>query len=87
MGVDIRQLVPWFDGLATAAHAAMGIVPDTGKPVLAAVEVALHFASDLARQGISPAEHLTRLHAADTDLQSVESRWAEELRKKFTTPG
>lgn len=86
MSIDFKSLAPWFDALASAADAAENLVPAAGKPVVAAVEAALRFAAELAKQGVNPVERLERLHAADVDLQATESAWAQALRDKFGTP-
>lgn len=83
MSVDYPKMVPWFDAMANGAMQIAAFIPEAGRPVVAAIAVALRFASDLAKQGINPAEHIERIHAADTALQSVEGVWATRIRAKF----
>lgn len=83
MNFDVKTLVPWFDALSSAAETVKALVPEQAKPVAAAIEAALRFASELAKQGVDPVVRIERLHAADVDLQNVENAWAQELRDKF----
>lgn len=83
MSIDYPKMVPWFDALANGAMQLAAFMPEAGKPVVAAIVAGLKFASDLAKQGINPAEHLERIHAADEALRNVEGAWAIRLRTKF----
>lgn len=43
----------------------------------------LRYVNDLIAAGVDPVAHIERIHAADPALASVESEWADALRKKF----
>jgi len=78
-----QDLAPWLATLADIAGDLTTKIPGTGGLVVGVVAVALRFASDLAKQGIDPAEHLERIHAADESLVGIEGSWAQRLREKF----
>lgn len=77
------DLTPWLSTLAEIADNFSTKIPGTGGLVVGVVAVALRFAADLADQGINPAEHLERIHAADMALIGIEGSWAQKLHEKF----
>lgn len=77
------DLTPRLGTLAEIADNFSTKIPGTGGLVVGVVAVTLRFAADLAKQGIDPAEHLERVHAADESLAGIEGTWAQKLREKF----
>lgn len=81
--MNVKDLTPWLDAGAQAAGLIAKQLPGTAGPVAQVIAVALRFASDLARQGVDPIQHIERIHVADDALRGVESEWRERLDKKF----
>jgi len=78
-GESALHMIENFLQQSTEAH----ILPDSLRLFTPFLITALHFAEDLAKQGIDPVEHLEKIHASEPLLKDVETGWVDALRDKF----
>lgn len=65
--------------LASAAHAASGLVPH---PIAAAAAAALGFAGDLAAMGKDPVTEIRRMRDLDPELARIHAGWRETWKAR-----